>query len=164
MATIRSNIAGDALESNGCRKWVALASKAATERRLAELIVQAKGEVATWPNPADLAGISDHQREQLSQSIRGGTIGILGGSPGTGKTFTAARLIQALIKQFGIANVVVGAPTGKAAVRMTETLAAAGIAIRARTWHSILGLGNGEGEFQCNESNPLKCKVMIGDE
>jgi exodeoxyribonuclease V alpha subunit len=56
----------------------------------------------------------------------------------------------------GLNDIAVGAPTGKAAVRMTETLDKAGISKRARTWYSLL--------WSLPEDGKLPFKVLFGDE
>jgi exodeoxyribonuclease V alpha subunit len=106
--------------------------------------------------------LTPHQSTQLHLATSG-PIGILGGGPGTGKTFTVASLCQRLSASVGLEQVAVGAPTGKAAVRVTETLASHGVSLRARTWHSLLR-GGVESGFEHNESNPLPFRVLIGDE
>jgi exodeoxyribonuclease V alpha subunit len=122
-----------------------------------------------WPDVSLLTSISDHQREQLALSLAG-PIGILTGGPGTGKTYTVAKLIEFLLNTNAIAlhDIVIGAPTGKAAVRLTEMLQANGLDIRAMTWHSILGIGSnseaGGWSFRHNKTNPLSCRLMLGDE
>lgn len=121
-----------------------------------------------WPDAIELVGVTDHQRAEYHKATQG-SIGILGGGPGCGKTHVAAAAIKLLVAQVGIANIVVGAPTGKAAVRITEAMKDAGLSLRARTWHSILGIGRmdsdtGELGFAHDENSPLKFKVLIGDE
>lgn len=155
-------------ESDGMQ-WVAEGRKAWCESRLAELIVDSHGELTQWPDAADIEGITDHQRDELQKAIGGGIIGILGGSPGTGKTYTAGKLLAKLIELFGIAQIAVGAPTGKAAVRITEAMQANGIPLRARTWHSLLGIGKADSKsgnwgFEHHDSNQLPYKVLVGDE
>lgn len=122
-----------------------------------------------WPEVDDLE-IDSHQKEQLSKALIG-RLGILGGSPGTGKTYTVAQLVKGLLRSGRVApeDIAIGAPTGKAAVRITENLNAAGISMRARTWHSLLGVGERDEEndqfgFMHNERNPWSFKVLIGDE
>lgn len=110
-----------------------------------------------------LAALSAHQRDRLRLATAG-PIGILGGSPGTGKTYTTAKLIAQLIGVYGQDQIAVAAPTGKAAVRVTENLAANGLSMRARTLHSLLKIGASEGEFGHNEANPLPIKVLLIDE
>lgn len=122
-----------------------------------------------WPDATQIDGISEHQRENLSKAM-GGRIGILGGSPGTGKTYTVAKLIAHLLDSGLVAehDIGIGAPTGKAAVRLTEMLQSNGLPLRARTWHSLLGIGNnsetGGWSFAHNENNHFGYRLLIGDE
>jgi hypothetical protein len=122
-----------------------------------------------WPDPNDILGIDDHQRTKFAESLIS-RVCILAGSPGTGKTYSVAMLIKALLKSGRVApeDIAIGAPTGKAAVRLSEALAAAGVPLQARTWHSLLGVGNDESRggwsFQHNERNPWKYRIIIGDE
>ena len=125
--------------------------KAKNERSIAEVIVSSVREASIWPDVNDVKGITEHQREGLANATRE-AIGILSGSPGTGKTWTVASLVEAMSKTVGLKNICIGAPTGKAAVRVTENLANRGIPIRARTWHSLLF------------SKIDQYKVWIGDE
>lgn len=125
--------------------------KAKNEEFIAEAVVGSVREVPVWPDVQNVLGITEHQREQLRLATSS-SIGILGGSPGTGKTWTVASLVQCLGKEFGLKHIAIGAPTGKAAVRVTENLASRGINLRARTWHSLL--------FSKTEDK----KFFIGDE
>ncbi len=110
-----------------------------------------------WPEPESIEGISDHQRGEYAKASTG-RVCILAGSPGTGKTYTVAQIIKAIIAQgiCGLNDIVIGAPTGKAAVRMTETLNNAGIVKRARTWASLL--------WSLPEDGKLQAKIIFGDE
>lgn len=168
LEVIRSDQHTGAIVSHGGEVWVAEGRKAANEELLAKLVVDSMSETSYWPNIDELENVSDHQREHLCKSLVG-TVGILGGGPGTGKTYTAARVISKLIDTFGIDQIAVGCPTGKAAVRISEAMQQYGIGLRARTWHSLLGIDkvNNDGggwSFAHNESNPLPYKVLIGDE
>jgi hypothetical protein len=122
-----------------------------------------------WPEASEVKMIDDHQRGELEKALTG-RIGILGGSPGTGKTHTTAQLVRAILASGRISpeDIAIGCPTGKAAVRITECLQAAGLPLRAKTWHSLLGIGQsetGEGwSFRHNERNPWPYRVIIGDE
>ena len=167
LSTLSTDQAGN-ITAVGGQQWVAEGRKAWCEEQLAELIVNSREEVCQWPDVADIEGISEHQCGELTKSLHG-MVGILGGSPGTGKTYTAAKLILKLIQVFGANQIAVGAPTGKAAVRISESMQASGIQIRARTWHSLLGIGkadpsSGNWGFEHGKSNPLSYKVLIGDE
>ena len=86
---------------------------------------------------------------------------LLTGGPGTGKT-TSVRAIVALFERMGL-NVLLAAPTGRAAKRMTELTGR-----EAYTIHRLLGAAwAAEGDeltFRKNESDPLRCGAVILDE
>lgn len=155
------------LAADGGYVWVAESRKSSNEAELAELVADAASEGCDWPSVDSIPNIDGEQPARLAEALRG-PLGILGGSPGTGKTFAAANLIGACISHFGEAAVGIGAPTGKAAVRLTEGLQAYGINLRARTWHSLLGVESssdrGGWGFKHGKENPLPYKVLIGDE
>lgn len=122
-----------------------------------------------WPDPDCIEGLSDHQREKLHLSLSA-RLAILGGSPGTGKTYAVAKLIKHMLDE-GIVpdyEIGIGAPTGKAAVRLTENLQKNGLSVSARTWHSLLGIElnteTGGWRFAHDEDSPLPYRVLIGDE
>lgn len=123
-----------------------------------------------WPTVADLAakGLSEHQADHLNRALAR-SIGVLAGTPGTGKTFTAARVIGWCVDTHGLASTSVCAPTGKAAVRITQALAGYGIELRATTIHSLLRItrnghdGRGWG-FAFNRDNPLPFRFVFVDE
>lgn len=121
-----------------------------------------KTSYSLWPDIDSVQNASDHQREQLRNAIGGenSPVAILTGSPGTGKTFVVAQLLRTIIRQgrVGVADIIVGAPTGKAAVRLTETFQQAGLPITARTWHSHLF------RLDAENNERLSCKLMISDE
>jgi exodeoxyribonuclease V alpha subunit len=129
-----------------------------------------------WPVPADLPGLSDHQRRQLERGLRA-PVALLTGTPGTGKTFVLARVVWALCQQYDRWSVAVCAPTGKAAVRVTEAIRAASLddpdvhayPRRATTVHQLLEVGrnghDGEGwGFQRNASRPVEERFVVCDE
>ena len=123
-----------------------------------------------WPDPSTIDGISPHQREKLSTALSGPVALLLGG-PGTGKTYTAAAVLKAIAAQHGSANLAVAAPTGKAAVRITAAMQAAGLdmAHDATTIHRLLAVGrnghDGKGwGFQRNAANPIPQRFIAVDE
>lgn len=102
------------------------------------------------------------QRTAVFEAVRNGLLIITGG-PGTGKTTT----INAIIKIFeaeGL-DILLAAPTGRAAKRMSEATG-----YEAKTIHRMLELSKltqGEGNnytFERNENNPLDTDVLIIDE
>ena len=105
--------------------------------------------------------LGDLQRKAVYEAVESGLVIITGG-PGTGKTTT----INAIIKLFEMQNmeILLAAPTGRAAKRMTETTG-----MEAQTIHRLLELnGNpeegGSMHFERNELNPLEADVIIIDE
>ena len=119
-----------------------------------------------WPAPESLSDLSDHQRGQYAAATgSNGYLVLLGGRPGTGKTFSLARILAKV--PAGRSAVV--APTGKAAVRITESLQRAGVqGMRATTIHSLLGPSrdedSGEWAFEHDEANPLDLDWIFVDE
>jgi exodeoxyribonuclease V alpha subunit len=108
----------DAITKDG---WVAEAAKASNERTVAEEIKRLLGVTGSlWPSHHALSDrLTPHQREQLGLAMRL-PVAILIGTPGTGKTFCAAAVAAALCRSLGASNVAACAPTGKAAVRLTQ--------------------------------------------
>jgi exodeoxyribonuclease V alpha subunit len=118
-----------------------------------------------WFDPYSVSDITDHQRSCVSKCISS-RLGILGGSPGCGKSYVAARVISKMIDIIGRNHICVAAPTGRAAVRMTEAMSEYGIPLSARTIHSTLGVessGNGW-SFVHGQENPLPYKFFVIDE
>lgn len=79
-------------------------------------------------------------------------VSILTGGPGTGKTSTLKVILEAL-RRIG-ADVVLGAPTGKAAKRMTESTG-----FPASTVARLIGMGRMQ-----EEDTPIECSILILDE
>lgn len=121
-----------------------------------------------WPEPSSITNITDHQRSTVTRSLAG-PFGLLCGVPGAGKTYTAAAIVRTIIAEQGVGSVGVCAPTGKAAVRITEGLQANGIAMEATTIHRLLGVnragydGKGWG-FSFGPSRPLPYRYILVDE
>lgn len=117
-----------------------------------------------WPT-LTVDPLSQHQVDAVTVATKK-YLGILGGSPGTGKTFTAAQLALQLGQTIGFDQMAAAAPTGKAAVRLTEAFNAYGIPLTARTIHSLLGVVSADGgwSFNHDRTNPLPFKVILLDE
>ncbi|MCQ2511391.1 MAG: ATP-dependent RecD-like DNA helicase, partial [Lachnospiraceae bacterium] len=81
---------------------------------------------------------------------------VLTGGPGTGKTTTTQGIIAAY-RTFGL-NILLAAPTGRAAKRMTEATG-----LESKTIHRLLEFKPPEG-YQKNQDTPLEGDVLIVDE
>ncbi len=106
--------------------------------------------------------LDEMQRLAVEEAARCGLF-ILTGGPGTGKTTTINAIIR-FFEEEGM-DILLAAPTGRAAKRMKETTG-----YEARTIHRMLELGKGgDGSgrdmvFERDESNPLECDAVIIDE
>ena len=103
--------------------------------------------------------LAPEQRRAVETACREGLLVITGG-PGTGKTTTIKTLLQ-LFRHHGL-EVVLAAPTGRAAKRLAE---AAGD--EAKTIHRLLEFGYTPGSgfrYGRDESRPLEADAVIIDE
>ena len=103
---------------------------------------------------------------------------VISGGPGTGKTFTVAKILALLIEQNkeGKLNIVLTSPTGKAAARLQEAIKEAKTELNcpesvktdipdaASTIHRLLGSIPNSPYFRFNEQNPLPADVIVIDE
>ena len=168
LAIIRES--NGAIVEKGTNVFVAEGRKAWSEDRVGEVVSERLSEPFQFDSfwPSEIDDISEHQQSELLKCLQG-SICILGGSPGTGKTYTAARVIYEIGKSIGFDSIAVAAPTGKAAVRITQAMQAYGLPLKARTWHSLLGVGetdteSGNWSFDHNELNPWPFQLIVGDE
>ncbi|MCK5163854.1 MAG: ATP-dependent RecD-like DNA helicase [Desulfobacula sp.] len=100
--------------------------------------------------------LAEKQAEAVKKSLEEKVLIITGG-PGTGKT-TIINAIIKILKKAG-AKILLAAPTGRAAKRMSEATWE-----RARTIHRMLDYSMKKAGFKKNNKNQLKCDVLIIDE
>ncbi|WP_426114482.1 exodeoxyribonuclease V subunit alpha [Massilia sp. PWRC2] len=135
---------------------------------------------------ADSDTDTDWQRLACAIAARG-SVAIITGGPGTGKTYTVARLLALLLAGAGAAplRIALAAPTGKAAARLKQSIdkalyqlaarmadSGAGFDLQAgterigaaRTLHSLLGAHPDTRLFAHHRANPLELDVLIVDE
>ena len=154
-------------QENIVREWLAAREQSRPEvdparvsALLAELFVTEKGA----PTPAP-----DHQRLAAAVAATEWTT-ILTGGPGTGKTYTVARILALLTRLHGPGlRIALCAPTGKAAATLSEAVAAQANTLglaeppAAATLHRLLGARPG-GTFRFNAANPLPYDLVVVDE
>lgn len=104
--------------------------------------------------------LATNQSKAVKEAIENGVVIVTGG-PGTGKTTTINTIIK--IFENNDQEVVLAAPTGRAAKRMSETSNK-----EAKTIHRLLEMGfatdSDQLEFMKNEEEPIKADVIIVDE
>ena len=100
--------------------------------------------------------LADKQIEAVQRAAENKVMVITGG-PGTGKT----TIINAILKIFSAikTKIMLAAPTGRAAKRMSEATGH-----EAKTIHRMLEYNMRKGGFQKNEESPLDCDLLIIDE
>jgi exodeoxyribonuclease V alpha subunit len=153
----------------------------ADERSVAEQI-RARAVAAPIPDrgAADAflaAAAADLDPSQLVavETALGRRLTVMTGGPGTGKTFTLARALGALLTADPTLEVALAAPTGKAAQRMQEAIGhaiddrfgGAGArlgALRPTTIHRLLGPRGISTRFRHDAEHPLPHDVVVIDE
>ncbi|MBR5406620.1 MAG: ATP-dependent RecD-like DNA helicase [Lachnospiraceae bacterium] len=110
---------------------------------------------------AEKIELEELQREAVSSAVRNGVTVITGG-PGTGKT----TIINMMIRYFetGQLDILLAAPTGRAAKRMTEATGCEASTIQ-RMLHLNVSDNRDTGYYyEFDETNPLEADVVIIDE
>lgn len=101
---------------------------------------------------------------------------VISGGPGTGKTTTLARVMALLLARDPQTRIALAAPTGKAAARMTDAIAAAvraldmpdalrqSLTVEAHTIHRLLDYTPNDDRFRRNAERPIAADAIIIDE
>ncbi len=100
--------------------------------------------------------LAARQAEAIGAAIRSRVLVITGG-PGTGKS-TIIKAVARILSREG-RTVLLAAPTGRAAKRMSEATG-----MEAKTIHRLLSVDPRNGSFRNNAGNRLPCDVVIVDE
>jgi exodeoxyribonuclease V alpha subunit len=121
-------------------------------------------------------GATDQQK--AARLAAGRPFSVISGGPGTGKTYTVAKIIMLLqrLADGRPLRILLAAPTGKAAARMQEAVAAllknegegqtghAPANPEAQTLHRLLGYNPTEARFGYDADHPLTADAVIVDE
>ena len=114
------------------------------------------GRAIPWVEAVTGLSLSESQRE-AADAVLNGKVTVLTGGPGVGKT-TIVNSILKLVEGRG-AKVLLCAPTGRAAKRLSESAGA-----EARTIHRLLEFDPRQGGFRKDEADPLDVALLIVDE
>nr|WP_314368872.1 exodeoxyribonuclease V subunit alpha [uncultured Acinetobacter sp.] len=149
------------------------------EQRLARQICRLKRQTIQAVDAEHYQGLlsDEHQQAALKMVLQQG-LSIITGGPGTGKTYTLARIIAALNQTIPDIRIAMAAPTGKAAQRMQEALQnsfndpkllESGLITdelrnqTTQTLHRLLGMGNRQIP-RFHPKQPLPYDVIVVDE
>lgn len=137
------------------------------ERELAEMI-SARNEPAGAIDHENLINtindqFEDNSDEQKLAAWIAGTrkLTIITGGPGTGKTTTVRKILELLNPDEGPLDIKLAAPTGKAAMRLAESL---GSMTPVMTLHRLLGLRRDGRSWRHHPGNPIRADVLVVDE
>jgi exodeoxyribonuclease V alpha subunit len=109
-----------------------------------------------WVESRTSKTLSASQREAV-RLVLSSPVSVMTGGPGVGKTSTLDSLLRILVAKD--VRVLLAAPTGRAAKRMTEQTG-----IEAKTIHRLLEIDPKHGGFSRAEDNPLDCDLLVIDE
>ena len=137
------------------------------EKVIAERILRLANDKLPWPyiDPEKALPWTE-QKTGLSLAVTQATairlalmskVLVITGGPGVGKT-TIVNSILRILSAKGV-NLLLCAPTGRAAKRMTEATG-----FEAKTIHRLLEVDPRGGGFKRNDDNPLDCDLLVVDE
>ena len=154
-------------DSVGETPCVFLAGLHRAERTIAERLMRLANGVLPWPwiDPEKALpwverhigfALAESQVAAIRLALKSKVLVITGG-PGVGKT-TIVRGILRILAAKGT-DLLLCAPTGRAAKRMTEATG-----FEAKTIHRLLEVDPKRGGFKRGDDNPLDCNLLVVDE
>lgn len=169
-AAIEHTLVRSVASPDGGAPWLALEPLAAAEEEIA--LHTRRLERAAQPLDGSLedleTGLDQHQRAAVHAALTHG-VSILTGGPGTGKSRTVTAVVSRCLAVG--AEVLVAAPTGRAAKRLAELMSEAGVngeAGTAVTIHRLLGARKldeqGGSSFEYGADNQISADLVVIDE
>ena len=157
-------VISDAVEDRPC---IFLAGLYRAEQSIAARIKSLTQGILPWPEiDASKAirwvegktGLTLAESQKVAiRSALSSKVMVITGGPGVGKTTLVNSILRILAAKS--VEMLLCAPTGRAAKRMTETTGR-----EAKTIHRLLEVDPKNGSFKRNEENPLDCDLLVVDE
>jgi exodeoxyribonuclease V alpha subunit len=146
---------------------VFLAGLHRAERTIAERLLRLANRTLPWPwiDPQKALpwvegriglALADSQVAAIRLALKSKVL-VMTGGPGVGKTTIVNAILRVLAAK-GV-RLVLCAPTGRAAKRMTEATG-----FEAKTIHRLLEVDPKSGGFKRGDDNPLDCELLVVDE
>lgn len=129
------------------------------------------------------AYFTDEHQKAAAELVLSHQLALITGGPGTGKTTTVVKILTLLLMQNPALEIALAAPTGKAAMRLTESIVKGkadetfvrsvfsehlaqldAVPNNAKTLHRLLGVKMFTPDFRHNAENPLTADVVVVDE
>ena len=138
------------------------------EKYIAHFLCKEKGELLLTDESIEEGIISnenalgieyDENQKQAIRSFFRNDISIIIGGPGTGKTTIVKTMVNIFKEYFPFSNLIVVAPTGRAAKRINEICDC-----ESKTIHSLLKWDKESNTFVHNEDEPIIYDAVIIDE
>lgn len=146
-------------------------------------LARALMDLCARSSPADSSpvpiSLDDPEQQRALEAALSFGLSVISGGPGTGKTFTVVRLLEAWFRRAHLAGqaaprVLLLAPTGKAAARLSESIRAskqklgidpgAVLPEQASTIHRALGVPHEGGPPRRGPGSPLDADIVVVDE
>lgn len=113
-------------------------------------------EAIPWVEKKTGLQLSTSQQEAIIQALKSKVM-ILTGGPGVGKTTIIRSFLQIISHK--VQHIMLAAPTGRAAKRLSETTGR-----EAKTIHRLLAFDPANGQFQFDAEKPLNADLVVIDE
>ena len=114
------------------------------------------GKALPWVEQRTGLSLAESQADAIRLALMSKVVVVTGG-PGVGKTTLMNAILRILAAKD--VNMVLCAPTGRAAKRLNEATG-----LEARTIHRLLEADPRRGGFRRNDDNPLRCDLLVVDE